>query len=131
MAWDHLSDLVTLHDRSLQQPGRASGSWSPPVDVFETPAEYRLVAELPGFSASDFAVNVTPSTITLSGRRPAIDVQAEQYLRLERGQGAFTRVFTVPEPLDAARVTARFELGLLTVTVAKATDAGPRRIAIG
>lgn len=131
MPWNPFDELVQIRDRALHRPGGRSGAWTPPVDLYETSSEYVLLAELPGFSASDFTVDVTTASLTLSGRRPPLDVQTVQYLRLERGQGDFSRTFAFPEPIDASRIAADFRDGLLTVTVPKAGSTPVRRIDIG
>jgi len=130
MPWDPLHELVAIRDRSVQ---RAAGgnTWTPPVDVYEMPAEYVVVAELPGFSASDFGITATPTSLTLAGRRPAPDLPSAQFLRLERGQGDFGRTFTFPEAIDVAHIRADLEGGLLTIHVPKATAARTRRIEVG
>jgi HSP20 family protein len=103
----------------------------PPVDVYETAGDYVVTAELPGFTAADFKVSATADTLTLSGRRPAPNVPNPQYLRVERGQGDFSRTFNFPEPIDVSRVAADFRDGLVTITVPKADAAGARKIDIG
>lgn len=128
MPWNPYDELVQIRDRALHRPGSQGGAWTPPVDLYETASEYVLLAELPGFSPSDFSVGVTAASLTLSGRRPPLDVQTEQYLRLERGQGDFSRTFAFPEPIDPTRIAADFRNGLLTVTVPKAGSTSVRRI---
>jgi HSP20 family protein len=130
MPWDPLHDLVAIRDRSAQRAA-GSGAWTPPVDVYEMPAEYVVVAELPGFSAGDFGIAATATTLTLTGRRAAPDLVSGQFLRLERGQGEFGRTFTFPEAIDVARIRADLESGLLTIHVPKATALQTRRIEIG
>jgi HSP20 family protein len=130
MAFDSGRDLFGFSDRPLTRAG-AGGAWTPAVDVYETGAEYVLVAELPGFAPADVDVRVAGTTLTLSGRRPPGDVVAQQFLRLERGQGEFRRAFSFPDAIDAGRIAADFSDGLLTVTVPKAAHAAARRIDIG
>jgi HSP20 family protein len=130
MSWNLFDELVHLHDRA--QPARnLGGAWIPPVDVYETAANYVLVAELPGFSAKEFSVDVTASSVTLTGHRTGMPSRTQQYVRLERGQGPFSRSFTFPEAIDTERISADFTDGVLTVTMPKAAGAGARRIDIG
>jgi HSP20 family protein len=98
------------------------------VDLYETPAQYVLVFELPGFGPDDFALSVSADALTLTGRRPGLEVPTQQYLRIERGQGAFTRAFNFPEPVDGTAVEAEFKEGILTVRVPKAGYVAPRRV---
>jgi HSP20 family protein len=130
MAWDPLHELVALHERHHRDRGGPHGSWSPPVDLYETASQYVVTVELPGFGPGDVAVNVSSDSLTLAGRRPALDVPTLQYLRIERGQGAFTRTFTFHDPVDGGAVEAEFRDGLLTVTVPKAGYVPPRRIEV-
>ena len=130
MPWDPIHDLVAIRDRSAQRAG-SGGAWTPPVDVYELSAEYVVVAELPGFAAGDFAITATPTSLTLSGRRPAPALPSAQFLRLERGQGDFGRTFSFPEAIDVAAIRAVLESGLLTIHVPKTTAVQTRRIDIG
>jgi HSP20 family protein len=130
MPWDPLHELVAIRDRSAQRAA-GSGTWTPPVDVYEMPAEYVVVAELPGFSAGDFGITATSTTLTLTGRRPAPDLPSGQFLRLERGQGDFGRTFTFPEAIEVGHIRADLDSGLLTIRVPKAVATETRRIEIG
>jgi HSP20 family protein len=130
MPWDPFRDLVAIRNRTAARIGPGS-SWMPPVDVYETAGEYVVTAELPGFSAADFTISATPDTLTLSGRRPAPDVANPQYLRVERGQGDFSRTFNFPESIDVSAISADFHDGLVKITVPKAGVPGARKIDIG
>jgi len=125
MPWDPLRELVAFRDRASE---RHAGAWAPPVDVYETPDRFVLVAELPGFTPDDVSVSATPGSLTLSGRRPPLAVDVQQYLRIERGQGDFSRTFSFPEAIAVGAIAADFRDGLLTITVPKADVAAPRRI---
>jgi HSP20 family protein len=100
------------------------------VDLYETRTHYVMTVELAGFGPDDVTINVSAGTLTLSGRRPALDRPATQYLRIERGQGAFTRAFSFPEPVDGGSIAAEFDNGVLTVTLPKADPLPPRRIEV-
>lgn len=130
MPRDPLDGLIEIRDRFTGEMTSRGGSWTPPIDLHETPDAYVMVAELPGFTADDFSIRGTATSVSLTGRRPPMDVRAVQYLRLERGQGDFGRTFTFPEPVDVTRIAADFSNGLLTVTIPKAGRAGSRRIDI-
>ena len=129
MVWDPLHDLIGFGDRDIERHANRGG-WVPPVDIYETPDHYVLVAELPGFGPADFTVNATPGSVTLSGIRPPLDVEAPQYLRIERGQGDFSRTFSFPEAISVPGVEADLHEGLLTVTVPKSAFVAPQRIDI-
>jgi HSP20 family protein len=102
------------------------------VDIFED--EHRNVvmrAELPGLAREDIHLAVENDVLTLSGeRRPSDEIRRDRYHRLERQAGAFRRSFTLPSLLDPARIEARYEDGVLTVTIPPREEAKPRQIAV-
>lgn len=114
-------------DRTIK--GVASG-WAPPIDLYETPDRYVVVVELAGLRREDFEIRVERDTLLLRGERPSRGIPAEQYHRVERGHGAFTRTFEFPQPIDGGQVAAEFRDGLLTITLPKAASPEPRRIAV-
>lgn len=126
--WDPISDLLTIQQRLDRFHASASG-WSPPVDVLETSEHYMITAELPGLRREDLQIRVSDGWLTLSGVRRERDLPCEQYHRVERGHGTFSRAFQLPMPIDADHITADLREGVLTVTCPKA-DAGARRIPI-
>lgn len=130
MPWDPFRDLVAIRNRTAARIAPGS-SWMPPVDVYEAGGAYVVTAELPGFTAADFKISATADTLTLSGRRPAPDVPNPQYLRVERGQGDFSRTFNFPEPIAVSAIAADFRDGIVKITVPKAGAAGARKIDIG
>jgi len=109
----------------------ASRSWVPPVDIQETADAYRLTAELPGLTKDDINITLENNVLRLSGERKLEkDVQKDNYHRIERSYGNFTRSFALPQQVSSDKVLAAFENGLLTITVPKAEQARPRKIAI-
>ncbi len=105
--------------------------WRPAVDVRETDDSYLFTAELPGLGKKDVNITLEDNVLTLSGERTFSDSADEKnYRRIERAYGSFSRSFTLPAHVDAERVKAEFKDGLLTVTVPKAEQAKPRKIAI-
>lgn len=113
-------------------PAAASPSaWIPPVDVTEAKDTVTLVAELPGVAPTDVAITLENNLLTIRGeKKQAVDAGTERVQRLERRCGAFERSFRVPGTVDPDRISARFEHGLLTVTLPKAEKAKPRQIEI-
>lgn len=128
MVWDPIHDLIGYGDRDIER--HANRGWVPPVDIYETADHYVLVAELPGFGPTDFTVSATAGSVTLSGSRPPLDVGAPQFLRIERGQGDFSRTFSFPEAISMPGIEADLREGLLTVIVPKAAFVAPQRIDI-
>jgi HSP20 family protein len=86
-----------------------------------------LTAELPGLNRDDIEIHAEESRIVIRGER-AGHVPCEQYHRVERGHGRFSRAFLLPEPIDVEAVTADLKDGLLTVTIPKAAGRGARRV---
>jgi HSP20 family protein len=126
--WDPIRDLLAIQQRLDRfKPGPAG--WAPPVDLYETATEYVITAELPGLRRDDLHIHVQDGRLTLSGVRREGGEQCEQYHRVERGHGSFSRSFHLPIPVDAERITADLRSGVLTVTCPKAENAN-RRIAI-
>jgi HSP20 family protein len=106
-------------------------NWVPPVDIQETGEGYRLLAELPGLTKEDINITLENNVLRLSGERKfERDVKKESFHRVERTYGTFSRAFALPHQVNAEGVQASFENGVLTVTVPKAEQAKPRKIAI-
>lgn len=109
----------------------ANRSWMPPVDIQETEDGYRLTAELPGLTKEDINITLENNVLRLSGERKfQKDVKKENYHRIERSYGTFSRSFVLPQQVNSDKVEAAFENGLLTLTVPKAEQAKPRKITI-
>ena len=125
--WDPLRDLLALHEQIGQLVGTDAPGWTPPVDLYETAAAFVLTAELPGLSRDQIDIHAEDSRIVIRGERGG-QVPCEQYHRVERGHGRFSRAFALPEPIDVARVSAELKDGLLTVTIPKAADRGTRHV---
>jgi HSP20 family protein len=128
MAWDPLQDLLSWHERLHRPQGQG---WAPRADVYETPDSYVLVLELAGLTAEDFEVHATEDQVTVSGQRQIGTVTDGRFVLVERGQGAFSRAFSFPQPIAMHDVTADFSHGLLTVTLPKRARATPQRVDIG
>ena len=110
---------------------RALAPAYPPLNVWETPEAFHLEAELPGMKQEDLHIAVTNrNTLTLSGERKLDESLKGSWHRRERGFGRFQRVLTLPAPVDAERVEARLENGVLLLTLPKAEEARPRRIEV-
>jgi HSP20 family protein len=107
-------------------------AWAPAVDILETPEAYEVKAELPGIPKEDVHISVENNILTLKGERKfEKDESKENYHRIERTYGAFARSFNLPTRVDHDRVQARFDNGVLTISVPKAAEAKPKRIEIG
>jgi HSP20 family protein len=127
--WDPIRDLLAIQQR-LDRFAPAPSGWIPPIDVHETADEYVITAELPGLHRNDVQIQVRDGRIQISGQRPERDVPCEQYHRVERGHGSFSRTFELPLPVNADRVIADLRDGVLTVVCPKAKETATHRIAV-
>jgi HSP20 family protein len=119
----------TLFNTDMQ--GEETRAWVPPVDIQENADAYLFHAELPGLTKDDINITLENNVLRLNGERKfEKDAKKENYHRVERTYGNFTRTFTLPTQVDAENVQAAFENGILTITVPKAEQAKPRKIAI-
>jgi len=106
-------------------------TWAPPVDVRETEESFVVTAELPGLSKDDISITLENNILKLAGeRRFERDTKEEEFHRIERSYGSFTRAFSLPSRVTSDNVAAEFKDGILTITVPKAAEARPRRIEI-
>ena len=107
------------------------GAWAPSVDIFEDKDRLILEAELPGMNRDDFEISVENNVITLRGERKfEKKTEGDNYHRVERSYGSFTRSFTLPQTVTADGATADFENGVLRVSLPKREETKARRIEI-
>jgi HSP20 family protein len=125
--WDPFRDLLALQEQIGQIVGTDAPGWTPPVDLYETGGAFVLTAELPGLTREDIDIHAEETRIVIRGER-AGHVPCEQYHRVERGHGRFSRAFLLPEPIDIEAVSADLKDGLLTITIPKAGGRGARRV---
>jgi len=131
-----LDRMLTLNRALDQAFNGAMGArvWVPALDVAERGDAYLIHVELPGVSPEQVDVSFEQNVLTVRGNKPAsFDVAAEGEVRVfaaERVHGGFERSVRVPEFVDADRIEATFNNGLLTITIPKAQAAQPRKITI-
>jgi HSP20 family protein len=107
------------------------GTWAPAVDIYEQDNNIVLKAELPGVDPKDVDIQLENNTLTLRGERKLdSEVKKENYHRVERAYGAFTRSFTLPAVVDQGKIKAEFKDGVLRVTLPKREEAKPKQIQI-
>jgi HSP20 family protein len=139
--FDPFRDLAILQDRVNRAFGevarrnaddelRAGGPWTPPVDIFENDSKaIVLKAEIPDVNKEDISLKVENNTLILSGKKQAEkEVKEQQYHRIERTFGSFSRTFTLPATVDTGRIAAEYKNGVLTVTLPLREDAKPKQI---
>jgi HSP20 family protein len=140
--YDPFRDLKSLQDevnrlfssnfsRSFGDEGIARGAWTPNVDIFENKDEIVLEAELPGMNREDFELTIENNVLTLRGeRRFEKKDEADNYHRVERAYGGFTRSFTLPQTVSSENAAAEYQNGVLRVTLRKREEVKARRIEV-
>jgi len=109
----------------------APGAWSPALDVTETDDHYAVAVELPGARREDVTVEFSDGVLTIRGEKKSEREEKDEKRRfVERRYGTFSRSFTLPRDADGDRIEARFENGVLTLTIPKIEAAKPRTVAI-
>ncbi len=141
--WDPFRELTTLQDRmnrlfqdSYGTLGRgeealSTSTFIPPVDVYEDEHNVVLKLEVPGIEEKDIDVRVENNTLHIRGERKfEKDEKEENFHRIERHYGAFTRSFTLPNTVDTNNVNADYENGVLKIRLAKRAEAKPKQIKV-
>jgi HSP20 family protein len=106
-------------------------SVNPAIDLYEEKDNFILRAELPGMTKEEIALEIMDDTLTLSGERKfAPEKKGDEAVRKEISQGPFTRSIALPKSVQADKVGARYENGILTVTLPKKEEAKPKQITI-
>ena len=132
VAWN---DVFGRFDRIFDpnDGNRISLAWSPVTDVREDEEGLYLTVELPGMSSDDVTVSVENGVLSISGEKKQVteaDDHESNYHLVERRYGSFERTFRLPRSVDSDKVEAKFENGLLNVTIPKSEKAKKREIAI-
>jgi len=132
-----LSTLQDQFNRLFSESFRTQGeethltSWAPAVDISETPDELVVKADLPDVNEKDIDVRVENNLLTISGERKfEKSVSEENFLRVERAYGSFSRSFSLPNTLNTDAVAAEYRSGVLTVTLPKREETKPRQVKV-
>jgi HSP20 family protein len=140
--YDPFRDLRTLQEevnrlfstnltRAFDDEGIGRGAWAPSVDIYENKDQIVLEAELPGMNQEDFDLSIENNIITLRGERKFEKTEeSDNYHRVERSYGAFTRSFTLPQTVSGEGATAEYNNGVLRVTLPKREETKARRIQV-
>ena len=110
----------------------SAGAWLPPVDIYQN-GEHEIVlkAELPDITREEIDITVDNGTLTIKGEKKlSKDVTEEQYHRIERHYGSFSRTFSLPQTVDTTKVGADYKNGVLTVRLPLREEAKPRQIKV-
>src|SRR5947208_8153184 len=139
--WDSARDLAAHQERMSRvlegfygrpQEDLARGAWVPAVDIYSN-GQHELVlkAELPDMKEDEIDLTVEDNTLTLRGEKKLdTEVTEEQFHRIERSYGAFSRAFTLPPTVDAANVRAEYRAGVLTVRLPPREESKPKPIKV-
>jgi len=139
---DPFRELATLQDRFntffenfSEVSGKdqlATGTFVPAVDIYEDEHNLVLKLEVPGLNEEDLNVSLENNTLTVAGERKfEKEEKEENFHRIERRYGSFTRTFRLPNTVDAEKVEAGYDKGILKITLAKRAEAKPKQIKIG
>ena len=142
--WDPFRDLSLLQERMNRvfedaavrgwkndEPS-ATTSWSPAVDIYETDNEIMVQAELPGVDRKDIALQLENNVLTLKGdRRFEKETNQDNYHRIERSYGGFSRAFTIPTIVDEDKIRADYRDGILKIALPKKEQVKAKQIKIG
>jgi HSP20 family protein len=126
------SFFETFSDANPAKEQLSFGTFTPAVDVYEDEHNLVLKLEIPGMSEDDLKVSLENSTLTVSGERKfEKEEKEENFHRIERRYGAFTRTFRLPSSVNTENVEANYDKGILKVTLAKRAEAKPKQIKVG
>src|ERR1700687_4978281 len=140
--WEPFREFSTLQDRmnrlfrdsfgsEAQDQSLATSGFAPPVDVYEDEHNITLKIEVPGIDEKDIDVRIENNTLTVHGERKfEKEEKEENFRRVERQYGSFTRSFTLPNTVDHENVQADYDKGLLKVKLAKKAEAKPKQIKV-
>ena len=107
-------------------------TWTPLVDISEAEDHYEVVAEVPGLAKEDITLSFEDQVLTLKGeKKTKYEDKKLNYHRVERFYGKFERSFRLPQSVKTNEIKAKYENGILTVTIPKSEEAKPREITIG
>jgi HSP20 family protein len=139
--WEPFREFSTLQDRmnrlfresysGSQDESLTTSTFAPAVDVYEDEHQVTLKIEVPGIDEKDIDVQVENNTLTVHGERKIEKEEKEEnYRRVERQYGSFTRTFTLPQTVDTEKVSATYDKGVLKIALPKKAEAKPKQIKV-
>ena len=140
--WDPFREVATLQDRmnrmfndqfgALTRDESLTGSFVPPVDVYEDENSIQVRLEVPGIEEKDIDIRLENNVLTVRGERKfEKEEKEENFHRIERRYGSFARSFTLPNTVDSEKVHADYKDGVLSIQLAKRAETKPKQIKIG
>lgn len=140
--WDPFKELVSMQDRMNRLFGdyfmkptvgerEMTGEWLPAVDIYEDADGVVIKAELPEMDMKDIDVKIEDNTLRIRGeRKMEKEEKRENYQRMERYYGSFSRIFSLPSTVDQENVKATYDRGVLKITLTKKEETKPKKINI-
>jgi HSP20 family protein len=139
--WEPFREFATLQDRmnrlfresynENQDQSLTTSSFAPAVDVYEDEHNVTLKIEVPGIEEKDIDVRIENNTLTVHGERKIEKEEKEEnYRRVERQYGSFTRTFNLPATVDSEKVSANYDKGVLKISLPKKAEAKPKQIKV-
>src|SRR6266403_4465999 len=143
--WEPLREFSTMQDRmnrmnrlfresynpEVPEDALTTTSFAPPVDIYEDEHNITLKLEVPGIDEKDIDVRIENTTLTVHGERKIEKEEKEEnFRRVERQYGSFTRSFTLPSSVDSGQVSAHYDKGVLKIKLAKKAEAKPKQIKV-
>jgi HSP20 family protein len=140
--WDPFREFSTVQDRlnrlfresygsESRDEALTSSAFAPAVDVYEDEHSVTLKVQVPGIDEKDIDIRIENNTLTLHGERKfEKEEKEENFRRVESSYGSFTRQFTLPTTVDAEKVTANYDKGVLKITLPKKAEAKPKQIKV-
>ena len=138
--WDPFREFTTLQDRMNRlfrdnygegQEALSTSTFAPPVDVYEDEHNVTLKIEVPGIDEKDIDVRIENNLLTVHGERKfEKEEKEENFRRVERQYGSFTRSFTLPSTVNPEQVQAHYDKGILKIQLAKKAEAKPKQIKV-
>ena len=139
--WEPFREFATLQDRmnrlfresynENQDQSLTTSSFAPAVDVYEDEHNVTLKIEVPGIEEKDIDVRIENNTLTVHGERKIEKEEKEEnYRRVERQYGSFTRTFNLPTTVDSEKVSANYDKGVLKISLPKKAEAKPKQIKV-
>src|SRR6202043_1373042 len=143
--WEPFREFSTMQDRmnrmnrlfresyspEVPEEELTTTNFAPPVDIYEDEHNIALKIDVPGIDEKDIDVRIEGNTLTVHGERKIEKEEKEEnFRRVERQYGEFTRSFTLPSSVDTGQVNANYNNGVLKITLAKKADAKPKQIKV-
>src|SRR5437879_8973810 len=143
--WEPFREFSTMQDRMNRmnrlfresynpegtEEALTTTSYAPPVDIYEDEHNITLKLEVPGIDEKDIDVRIENTTLTVHGERKIEKEEKEEnFRRVERQYGEFTRSFTLPSSVDPGQVSANYDKGVLKINLAKKAESKPKQIKV-